>query len=107
MSQPLALRVELPHTQPMKTLSLACAVIACLGSVALADKPPATDSLQIGEHVPLFTAEITTVSGAKPKTSKFDSGKSKHITAYVFVGSTCPATNAYVDRFKDLERVYG
>ena len=91
----------------MKNVSLACALIVCLGSAALADGPPATGTLGIGEHVPQFAAQITSVSGAKPKTSTFDSGKTKHITAYIFVGSSCPATNAYVDRFKDLERTYG
>ena len=49
---------------------------------------------------------MTAVGGAKPKISKFDSQKTKHITAYIFVGSTCPATNAYVDRFKELEHTY-
>jgi len=93
----------------MKTLPLVCGVIACLSSVAVAtDKPqPVAEGTAIGERVPQFTAEVTSVNGAKPRTATFDSHKTKRITTYIFVGSTCPATNAYVDRLKEIEHKYG
>jgi len=90
----------------MKTFALACVTLACIGSVALGDTP-ATDTPRIGDHVPEFMTERTTLSGSQPQTTAFDSGKVKRVTTYIFVGSTCPATNAYADRFKELERTYG
>ena len=86
-----------------------CSAIACLSSVAIAanNPTPVAEGTAIGEHIPQFTAETTSVTGATPKIAKLDSHKTKHVTAYVFVGSTCPATNAYADRFKALEHTYG
>jgi hypothetical protein len=71
------------------------------------DPKTVAEGTAIGERVPQFTADITSVKGATPQTSKFDSHKTKRISAYIFIGSTCPATNAYVDRFKEIERTYG
>jgi peroxiredoxin len=105
----LALLAALPHTLPMKMTSLVCSAIACLSAVAMAANTPTTvaEGTAIGEHIPQFTAEMTSVQGVKPHVSKLDSHKTKRITVYTFIGSTCPATNAYADRFKDLEHRYG
>jgi peroxiredoxin len=93
----------------MKTALLMCSAIACFSSMAIAANDPKTvaEGTAIGQRVPQLAAEIIDVKGAKPRTAKFDSHKARRITAYVFVGTTCPATNAYVDRFKDLEHRYG
>ncbi len=84
-------------------------VTLCVGSTAVAS--PAKTEVQtgtgIGEHIPPFTARAMNLSGVKPQPSDFDSQKTSRITAYVFVGTTCPATNAYTDRFRQIEQAYG
>ena len=48
----------------MKIHALVCSVIACVASLAMAaDSPqPAADTKGVGEHVPPFTADMTTVA---------------------------------------------
>ena len=81
-------------------------VTAPLVSAAPPPAAPATGT-EVGQHIPAFTAQVVDVSKNPPKTSDFDSAKQDHVTAYIFVGTTCPATAAYSDRFKELERAYG
>jgi thiol-disulfide isomerase/thioredoxin len=64
---------------------------------------PVTD---IGQRVPQFTAPLITFAGDTQQTTDFDSHKTKRVTAYIFVGVTCPATNAYAARLQQLERQY-
>jgi len=91
------------------TASIAFLVTTLCASLASAEAP--TPSLRTGtdpgEHVPAFTAPAINVSGDKPQTTEFDSSKTNRVTAYIFVGTTCPATNAYADRFKQLAQTYG
>jgi len=61
----------------------------------------------VGDTIPQFTAQTVDLSGNTPETKSFDSHATKHVTAYLFVGTTCPATQAYVDRIRELQRTYG
>jgi hypothetical protein len=60
----------------------------------------------VGARVPRFQAKVVDLSGTEAKTRDFDSHVQPKVTAYVFVGTTCPATGAYVDRMRELERTY-
>src|SRR5262245_18653503 len=60
----------------------------------------------IGNRVPAFTAQAVDLSAKTPKTTTFDSQKTKHATAYLFVGTTCPATLAYLERIRALQKTY-
>ena len=93
----------------MKKIALAGLILvyAQLAAATAPDDKAVTIGTDIGQRMPQFTAPALDLSGAQPKTTEFDSGKVKHVTAYIFVGVTCPATNAYVDRFKQLEQQYG
>ena len=62
---------------------------------------------QLGSRVPPFTATVTDDGGSKSTTHAFDSRQSKRVTAYLFVGTTCPATNAYASRMSELAKTYG
>ena len=90
-----------------KTTLAALILLYAQVAAAAADDKAATTGTDIGQHLPQFTAPALNVSGPQPKTAEFDSSKTKRVTAYIFVGVTCPATNAYIDRFKQLEQQYG
>ena len=60
----------------------------------------------IGEPVPHFETEIATLTGDTVETAAFASQRANRVTAYVFIGSTCPTTRAYADRFKSLAAAY-
>lgn len=47
------------------------------------------------------------MSGAEPVGRPLDSRQAKGVTAYVFLGTQCPATKAYLERLRALERAYG
>jgi hypothetical protein len=53
--------------------------------------------------IPAFTAKQNSPAG----TQDFDSSRTTRATAYVFVGTACPATRANVPRFADMEKRYG
>ena len=92
----------------MKTLLATLMIAVVYGSPIAAGTPPggaSTDPV-LGKPVPQFTAQLVDVSVSPPKQAAFDSHKTSHDTAYIFVGTTCPATNAYVDRFKQIEQTY-
>lgn len=59
----------------------------------------------IGERIPAFTAPLLGADG-KPA-GRIDSHGTGHATVYLFVGTRCPATRAYVARIRELERTYG
>ncbi|HVM97309.1 MAG TPA: redoxin family protein [Candidatus Acidoferrales bacterium] len=81
-------------------LSLLMAISARAETAA----PPADAA--VGKKVPKFTAKILDFAADPPRLADFDSTKVKKPTAYIFVGTTCPATNAYADRFSELVRDY-
>ena len=78
---------------------------AFVAVTAHADPAPPADPF-IGQHVPAFTASAVDLTVDPPRTTTFDSSAAKRPTAYVFVGTTCPATNAYADRFKQIAQTY-
>jgi hypothetical protein len=75
------------------TLTLAALLLP--GISMAGPKKPGTG---IGEILPKLTLEVTR-PGSKPKKVK--------VTAYVFLGTSCPTTARYIDRFKELEQGYG
>ncbi len=76
-------------------------------AMAGAAADPGTSPAQLGKRVPQFTAQVIDTSASKPKPVTFDSHKAKRVTAYIFVGTTCPATNAYTGRLSELTKTYG
>jgi hypothetical protein len=86
------------------TTNLTLSLLVLLGSAAVAAPVVGT---KVGDRVPQFTATLVNVSGAEPKKTDFDSHATPRATAYVFVGTTCPATKDYLERMRDLEKTYG
>src|SRR5688572_2240128 len=63
--------------------------------------PPGTG---IGAPIAAFTADVIPPGGGE--TTKIDSQKVARPTAYVFLGTSCPATESYGERLKELEKSY-
>ena len=78
-------------------------LLVCLPALALAALKAGT---QIGDMIPQVTASGSVVTDAEPRTVQLDSHKTKHPTAYLFVGTTCPTTNRYLERMKTLETAF-
>ena len=78
-------------------------LVICLPAIALGAP---TTGTQIGNNIPKVTATGSVLTAAEPRTLQIDSHKTKHPTAYVFVGTTCPATRRYLERMKALETAY-
>src|SRR5574341_2610933 len=90
-----------------QALILTVCVAAISGVVATSSQTSAATGAPIGERVPQFAAQLIDVSGEQPKPADFDSHKTQRPTVYIFVGTTCPATAAYVERLRALEKTYG
>jgi hypothetical protein len=88
-------------------IAVVSAIISALPALA-ANADTALDPAAnfIGQQVPAFTAQALDLSVDPPRTSTVDSSKANRITAYIFVGTSCPATNAYSERFKQLAETY-
>ena len=78
-------------------------LLTCLPALALGAP---TTGTQIGDKIPKVTATASVPTDGEPRTLELDSHKTKHPTAYVFVGTTCPATRRYLERMKALETAY-
>jgi thiol-disulfide isomerase/thioredoxin len=89
------------------TLAIVSFIAGTAVAVAHADTKAVPEGTGIGEHVPQFTAQVIDLSADPPKTADFDSHKTTRPSVYIFVGVTCPATNAYADRLKQLGDTYG
>jgi peroxiredoxin len=87
-------RMMTPRTLTVFALVLAQPVLA------------ATTGTAIGDQVPGFQAKAVDLSTDGPKPRDFDSRAQKNTTAYLFVGTQCPATAAYLDRMRALEEMY-
>jgi peroxiredoxin len=85
----------------MKTSMILALLI--LGTGAVSDAAVGTG---VGDKIPSFTAKAVDLSGAEPKTADVDSQKLARTTVYLFVGTQCPTTQAYVDRLRALEQEY-
>jgi hypothetical protein len=82
---------------------MACAVVAGAADEKAA---PATGT-GIGQHIPAFKAQLLDAAAGTPRpATDFDSQRQNRITAYVFVGTHCPATQAYAERLAALDRGY-
>lgn len=92
----------------MKKIELILAVLlGFLGTaVALPQGPVITGPAAIGQRIPHFTAEAWDMRGATPSKGVLDSLKSKRATVYIFVGTHCPATQAYAERLTQLDGAY-
>jgi hypothetical protein len=86
----------------MKT-TIVTVLLVSLASLAVA---AATDPL-VGQRVPPFTSQVIDVSEEAPKTSPFDSAAAGKVRAYMVLGVSCPATQAYADRMSHLQKIYG
>lgn len=84
----------------MKTVR-SLALLACLPAAALA-----ATGTEIGDTIPQLSATGTVLTEATPRTTSLDTHKTQRPTAYIFVGTTCPATKRYLDRMKELETAY-
>ena len=88
-----------------KTLVGAAMLVLAVAPVLAAESAGPPDPF-IGQHIPAFTAQAVDLAVDPPRTTTFDSSKANGPIAYIFVGVTCPATNAYADRFKQLAQTY-
>lgn len=79
-------------------------VLCALTASAAAAATP-TDPV-IGSRVPAFSVQLLDISGPEPKAEPFDSAKTKRLTAYIMVGTRCPTTAAYAERFAAAQREY-
>lgn len=79
-------------------LSLA---LAWTATASAANADPA-----VGKVVPKFTAELLDVSAPEPAKSELDSHATKRLTAYIVVGTRCPATHAIAGTLAEAEKKY-
>jgi thiol-disulfide isomerase/thioredoxin len=125
MASTLASWLRFPHTEHMTYRFVVTIVLLLSARFALAAGEPrsatgansaagvspaataAVTDAAVGRAVPPFKAEVIDVSQDPPRPAEFDSQAVKRPTFYAFVGTTCPATQAYLGRFKQLEQEYG
>jgi peroxiredoxin len=89
---------------PRMTMPRTLAVLSLLVAQPLLAAP--TTGTAIGDEVPAFKATAVDVSGNAAKPRDFDSQTQKKITTYLFLGTQCPATAAYLDRIRALDEKY-
>ncbi len=90
----------------MTKIMIALIAWALASSAAAANTPTAPTGTGIGQQLPQFTAQLTDLSGGKPKAVEFDSHKIKRPTVFIFVGTHCATTAGYTERMGQLERAY-
>lgn len=92
-------------TKPLLVLAVLAA--AALGAACSRfDGPPPPTGTGIGQRVPEFRAELVRFGAGAPATGELDSLRNPRVTVYAFLGASCPASQAYSDRFKALESAY-
>lgn len=75
-------------------------------ATAADDKTAVQTGVAVGQRLPPFTATLLAPSVAEPGAVAFDSSRVDRLTAYVVIGTHCPATQAYAERLSVLERTY-
>ncbi|MBI3786287.1 MAG: redoxin family protein [Deltaproteobacteria bacterium] len=90
----------------MRRLVLSVASLLLTSGALRAETITTPPDPMVGKKVPSFIAKTLDFSTDPPKPADFNSAKVKRTTAYVFVGTTCPATNAYAERFGQLVKQY-
>lgn len=98
----------MPHTVPMhKTRSMVLvSFVAWVGVAAGDDKPVREIGTGVGHRIPPFTAKLLDASVETSAPKDFDSHRQERTTAYIVIGTRCPATRAYAERLAALERTY-
>jgi hypothetical protein len=90
--------------------SIAITLISVTGWIGAAAANPEKTTPEvgtgIGQRVPRLSAQTLDVTGEKAKPGEFDSHRTERVTAYIVVGTKCPATQAYADRLQHLEKDY-
>jgi hypothetical protein len=86
--------------------TLAAFVVFAVASAAAAATDPLAQAAGIGQKLPRITAPSVIMTGNEERTAAFDSQQLGKVTAYVIVGTRCPTTAVYVERFKELEKAY-
>jgi peroxiredoxin len=82
---------------------LGYAAVVAVASCAAAELPAGA---RVGDKAPAFRAQLLEApSGAT--SGEFDSSKATKVTAYVFVGVQCPATQANAGRMRGAVKTYG
>jgi peroxiredoxin len=87
---------------PWRSLWPAVALLAAQALSAATVPDPA-----VGKKVPSFSADALDTRQDPPAAVKVSSSNSDQITAYIFMGTTCPTTNAYAERFQKTAAEYG
>jgi thiol-disulfide isomerase/thioredoxin len=85
-------------------LALLLLVTWSAAASAAGDKPPAT-GIDVGQRIPAFTAPLLGPSG-EPAAKELDSRRQGRVTAYIVIGTHCPATQAYTERLARLQKDY-
>lgn len=77
-----------------------------VSGVTAAPKDAPKDGTAIGARVPEFKAKTVQIKGTKTAAARWSSRKTRRPTAYIFVGTECPATKGYMERLRALEQAY-
>jgi len=90
-----------------KTASALLALLTwAIPSIAADDPGGGKTGVEVGQHLPAFTAPLLSSSGAPASPSALDSQKQARVTAYIIIGTGCPASQAYAERLATLQRTY-
>jgi peroxiredoxin len=89
-------------------LVLALVTVACTrpGERPEPSVPQPPTGTQVGETIPAFTAQTIDVTGASEQLRTLDSQKTNRVTVYAMLGTSCPTTQMYLDRLRELEASY-
>ena len=82
-------------------------LIAWVGAAAAAESPPVPEGSGVGQRLPAFRAALLDSSGNAAVSKEVDSHGRERPTAYVVLGTRCPASRAYAERLVALEKAYG
>ncbi len=87
----------------MKTMVLALLAWTTLAAPALAADPPAAPPARKLSSLPV---DAITLTGDQQTTAPLDPAKPGTVTAFLVIGTGCPTTAMYLDRFRALEAAY-
>jgi hypothetical protein len=99
-----------PNPAPSKTVVAPVVRPAppMLPKPALLQRPtPGPPGTNVGDKIPSFAAELIVPGAKEPTWTPYDSHQDAQTTAFVFLGTRCPATHAYLQRQIALEKTYG
>jgi len=76
-------------------------LLSILATAAYAQADP-----MVGQHIAPFSVQVLDISAEAPTTTTFDSATAKKVTAYMTLGTMCPASRAYAERMSQLQQLY-